>query len=135
MAKSGKQNNVETVKGMYESFAEEDIDAVTATWDPSIELREPEGIVGGGTLRGHDEILEKLFAGLADDWTDVAVIPQRFVDGGNTVVALTTWSGTYIETGKSVEFRGAHVFDFDGEKIVRWTSYADTALFNAALES
>jgi ketosteroid isomerase-like protein len=135
MSNSGIQNNVETVTGMYESFAEGDIDAVTASWDATIELREPEGIVGGGTLRGRDEILKKLFAGLADEWTDLSVIPQRFVDGGDTVVALTTWSGTYIETGKSVEFRGAHVFEFSDEKIVRWTSYADTALFNAALEN
>lgn len=135
MAKSEMQSNVETVKGMYKSFAEGDIDAVTATWGATIELREPEGIVGGGTLHGKDEILENLFAGLADDWTDISIIPQRFVDGGDTVVALTKWSGTYIATEKSVEFRGAHVFDFNDGKIVRWTSYGDTALFNAALES
>lgn len=131
---STAKSNVETVKGMYESFADGDIEAVIATWDSTIELSEPEGIVGGGTLHGPDEILENLFAGLANDWTDVSVRPERFVDGGDTVVALITWSGTYIETGKSVEFPGAHVFDFEDGKIVRWTSYADTALFNAALE-
>ena len=120
---------------MYESFADGDIEAVIATWDAGIELREPEGLVGGGTLHGPDEILGNLFAGLANDWTDVSVRPERFVDGRDTVVALITWSGTYIETGKSVEFRGAHVFDFEDGKIVRWTSYADTALFNAALEN
>ena len=134
MARATAKSNVETVKGMYKSFAEGDIEAVVATWDPTIELSEPEGIVGGGTLHGPDEILENLFAGLANDWTDVSVIPERFIDGGDTVVALITWSGTYIETGNSVEFRGAHVFDFEDGKIVNWTSYADTALFNAALE-
>jgi ketosteroid isomerase-like protein len=135
MPNSGKQNNVETARGTYEPFAEGDIDAVTATWDAIIELREPEGIVGGGTLRGHDEILGKLFAGLADEWSDLSVIPQRLVDGGDTVAARTTWSGTYNETGESVEFRGVHVFDFDDGKLVRWTSYADTAPFNAAREN
>lgn len=134
MANSAMNSNVEIVKGLYDSFAEGDIDAVTATWDDAIELREPEGIVGGGTLHGHDQILENLFTGLATDWTDVSVVPERFVDDGDTVVALTTWNGTYIETGKSVNFRGAHVFDLRDGKIVRWTSYADTALFNAATE-
>ncbi|ELZ31407.1 hypothetical protein C474_08897 [Halogeometricum pallidum JCM 14848] len=129
------KRNVETVTRMYESFAEGDIDAVVATWDSGIELHEPEGIVGGGTLRGRDEILENLFAGFANDWTEVSVVPERFIDGGDTVVALITWSGTYVETGTSVEFRGAHVFDFQDGKIVRWTSYADTALFNAATEN
>lgn len=41
----------------------------------------------------------------------------------------------FVETGKSVEFRGAPVFDFDDGAIVRWRSYADTALFNAAREA
>lgn len=134
MARATAKSNVETVRRMYESFAEGDIETVVATWGLTIELSEPEGIVGGGTLHGPDEILENLIVGLANDWTDVSVIPERFIDGGGTVVALITWSGTYIETGKSVEFRGAHVFDFEDEKIVNWTSYADTALFNAALE-
>jgi len=31
-----------------------------------------------------------------------------------------------------VHFRGAHVFDFRNGKITRWTSYADSALFNEA---
>lgn len=135
MANSAATGNVETARGLYESFAAGDVDAVTATWDATIELREPDGIVGGGTLRGKDEILETLFAGLANDWRDVSIVPDRFVDGDDTVVALITWSGTYAETGKSVEFRGAHVFDFRDGKIVRWTSYADSALFNAATES
>lgn len=37
-----------------------------------------------------------------------------------------------VETGKSTEFRAVHVFDFEDGKIARWTSYADSALFNAA---
>lgn len=38
------------------------------------------------------------------------------------------------ETGTSVEYPNAHVFDFEDGKIVQWQSYADTALFNDALE-
>lgn len=132
MAGSTTKSNVETVQGLYESFAEGDTDAVVDTWAPDIELIEPEGLVGSGTFRGPDEILENVFAGLANDWTDVSVVPERYVDGDDTIVALVTWSGTNVETGKSTEFRGAHVFDFEDGKIARWTSYADTALFNAA---
>lgn len=134
MAEPTEKSNVETVRGLYESFAEGDIDSVVNTWASDIELIEPEGLVGSGTFEGPDEILENVFASLADDWRDVSVTPERFVDGGDTVVALITWSGINVDTGKSTEFRGAHVFDFEDEKIVRWTSYADSALFNAALE-
>lgn len=127
-------SNVETIKRLYESFAEGDIEAVTATWASDIELTEPEGFVGGRTFRGSDEIIENVFAAMANDWEKVSVVPEQFVDGGDTVVALITWSGTYTETGKSVEFPGVHVFDFDDGKIARWRSYGDSALFNAATE-
>lgn len=109
--------NVETVKRMYESFAEGDIGSVVATWTPDIELREPEGMIGGGTHHGSDGITENVFGSLANDWEEVSVVPERFVDGGNTVVALLDFSGTYTETGKSIEYQGAHVFEFDDGKI------------------
>ncbi|MDY6764576.1 MAG: nuclear transport factor 2 family protein [Halobacteria archaeon] len=126
--------NVDTVREVYEVFSKGDIEAVVATWQPDIELVEPEGIIGGGSYHGPEEILENVFSGLANHWKDVSVVPERYVDGNNTVVALITWSGTNTETGKSVEFRGVHVFDFKDGTIIQWTSYADTALFNAALE-
>ncbi|MFD1685523.1 hypothetical protein [Halobellus litoreus] len=34
-----------------------------------------------------------------------------------------------------VQFRGAHVFDFRNGKNTRWTSYADSALFNEAYQT
>lgn len=128
------KSNVETIQGLYRSFAVGDINAVVDTWAPHIELIEPEGLVGSGTFCGVDEILENVFSGLANDWKDVSVTPERYIDGDDVVVALITWSGTNVETGKSTEFRGVHVFDFENGKIARWTSYADSALFNAALQ-
>jgi ketosteroid isomerase-like protein len=126
--------NLETVKGLYESFAEGDIEAIRDIIDPDVELHEPRGIAGGGTLHGFDEIVENVLSKLGDDWEDVSVVPERYVADDDTVVVLQTWSGTYSETGKSVEYPGAHVFEFEDGKIVQWRSYADTALFNAALE-
>lgn len=132
MTKSGAESNVKIVRELYGSFSEGDIDAVVDSWAPTIELVEPGGMVGSGTFRGAEEIVENVFSGLASDWKDVSVTPERFIVGGDTVVALILWSGTNVETGTSTEFRGAHVFDFDNGRINQWTSYADSALFNAA---
>jgi hypothetical protein len=100
-----------------------------------VELHEPTGIAGGGTPRGFDEIVENVFSRVGTQWVGVSVVPERCVEDGDTVVALHTWRGTSSTTGKSVEYPNAHVFDFEDGKIVQWTSYADTALFNAALEA
>lgn len=134
MSSLATDSNIGTVKGMYESFAEGDIEAVAATWASDIEFNEPEGFIGGGTFHGSDEIIENAFGVMANVWKEVSVVPEQFVEGGDTVVALYTWSGTSTETGKSVEFPGAHVFKFKDGKIARWRSYGDTALFNAALK-
>jgi ketosteroid isomerase-like protein len=134
MSVTATDSNVEIVKEMYESFAEEDIEAVAATWAPDIEMNEPVGLVHGGTFQGADEVMGDVFSVMGATWQDVSAVPDRFIADGDTVVAFYTWSGTSIETGKDVEYPGVHVFEFDDGAISQWTSYGDTALYNAALD-
>ncbi|ELZ32017.1 hypothetical protein C474_07622 [Halogeometricum pallidum JCM 14848] len=135
MSATTTTENLETVKGLYESFAEGDIEAIRDIMNPDVVLHEPKGITGGGTHRGFDDIVENIFSKLGTEWVDVSVVPERYVADDDTVVVLHTWSGTYSKTGKSVEYPNVHVLDFEDGKVVQWTSYADTALFNAALEN
>lgn len=134
MSKGMEKTNTEIVQDLYDSFAKGDLEAIRTMMDPNVELHEPQGFIDGGTHHGFNEIAENVFSRLGSEWEDVSIVPERFVEDGNTVVALHTWSGTYSKTGKSVKFPSAHVFDLEDEKIVQWRSYADTALFNAALE-
>lgn len=129
-----EKTNIEIVQELYDSFADGDIEGIRAVMDPNVELHLPRGFDGGGTIHGFDEIVENVFSVLGNDWEDVSVVPKRYVEDGDTVVSLLTWGGTYSKTGKSVEYPGAHVFDFEDGRILQWTSYADTASFNAALE-
>ena len=129
-----ERTNTESVQRLYESFTKGDFETIRAIMDSDVELHEPKGIVGGGTYHGFDEIAENVFSKIGNEWEDVSVVPERYVEDGETVVALHTWSGTSSKTGKSVEYPNAHVFDFEAGRIVQWRSYADTALFNAALE-
>jgi ketosteroid isomerase-like protein len=122
MPRQREKTNTERVQELYDSFAEGDMEAIRDIMDPDVGLHMPEGIAGGGTFNGFDEIVEKVFSVLGNDWEDVSVVPHRYVADGDTVVVLLTWSGTYSETGKSVEYPNAHVFDFEDGKIVQWTS-------------
>jgi len=134
MTRETEKTNTERVQELYDSFAEGDFETIRDIMDPDVELHEPKGIAGGGTHHGFDEIVENVFSRIGTEWEDVSVVPDRYVADGDTVVVLLSWSGTYSETGKSVAYPNAHVFDFEDGKIVQWTSYADTALFNAARE-
>lgn len=134
MLGESERTNTESVQELYDSFAKGDFEAIRDIMDPDVELHEPQGIPGGGTHHGFDEIVENVFSRLGTEWEDVSVVPERYIADGNSVVALHTWSGTSSKTGKSVEYPNAHIFDFEDGKIVHRRSYADTALFNAALE-
>jgi ketosteroid isomerase-like protein len=134
MPRQTEKTNTERVQKLYDSFAEGDMEAIRDIMDPDVGLHMPEGIAGGGRFNGFDEIVENVFSVLGNEWEDVSVVPDRYVADGGTVVVLLTWSGTYTKTGRSVEYPGAHAFDFENGMVVQWTSYADTALFNAARE-
>lgn len=127
-------STVGVIEGMYESFAAGDMEGVVATWNEDIELHEPEGIAVGGIHRGQDEVVDVLTT-VAGMYEEMSVGPDRYIHSGDTVVALGTGSGISAESGKVVEFPFAHVFDFEDGKISRWTSYLDTALFNASHEA
>jgi ketosteroid isomerase-like protein len=47
---------------------------------------------------------------LAEEWGDFRPVPDEFVDGGDTIVALGRYSGTYKATGKLFEAPFAHVW-------------------------
>lgn len=134
MPRETRKTNTERIQELYDSFAKGDIEAIRGITDPDVELHEPKGLAGGGKHYGFDEIVENVFSRVGNEWDDVTAVPEQYVEDGDTVVVLLTWSGTYSKTGKSVEYPNVHVFDFEDGKIVQWTSYADTALFNAALE-
>lgn len=134
MSSTSQQTNLETVKAAYDAFGRGAIEEVLAAMDEEIEWVEAEGGPYGGTYRGPQQILENVFAPLGGEWDPFVVEPERFVEDGDTVVAMGTYSGTYAETGRSFEAPFAHAFDLEGGTIVRFQQYVDTALLNEATD-
>lgn len=132
---SQRQSNLESVKEAYDALARGAVDDVTAMMAEDIEWVEAEGGPYGGTYRGPDEVVEEVLAPLGGEWDEFVVEPERFVEGGDTVVAMGTYNGTYAETGKSFEAPFAHVWDFDDGTVVRFQQYVDTALHNEPLST
>ena len=117
----------ETIKGLYDAFAAGDVPAVLGVMDPAIEWNEAEGFMYGGTYTGPNEVLENVFMKIATEWEGFTVIPHKVVDGNDgNVVALGTYSGKYLKTGKSMSVPFAHAWEFSEGKIVRFRQYLDT---------
>jgi ketosteroid isomerase-like protein len=72
---------------------------------------------------------------LGTEWNGFAAVPDEFIDGGDTVVALGKYSGTYKATGKHFQADFAHVWRVRDGKAHRFTQYVDTLLVHRALQA
>lgn len=128
-------SNLETIRETYDAFAQGDVEAVLATFADDITWVEAEGGPHGGTYHGPDEVVENVFGPLAEEWDVFRVEPERFIDGGDTIVSTGTYSGTYSATGRSFEAPFAHVWELEDGHVVRMQQYVDTALHNEPLDA
>ena len=119
-------NNADLIRGMYSSFASGDVPAVLGLFDPEISWTEAAGFPYAGTYIGPNAVLEKVFMRLATEWDGFAAVPDEIVDGGETVVALGNYSGSFKATGKSMRVPFAHVYKLKDGKIVSFVQHTDT---------
>lgn len=128
-------SNLKSVQNVYHGFAKGDIPAVLGFLSSEIEWTEAEGFPYGGTYRGPKAVLEGVFMRLGSEWNGYAAVPDEFIDGGDTVVALGKYSGTYKKTGKSFSANFAHVWKIRDGKAFRFVQYVDTLIVHRALQA
>ena len=126
-------NNLDKIKALYEAFAKGDIPSVLEILSRDIDWTEAEGFPYGGTYHGPKAVLEGVFMRLGSEWKDFAAVPHEFVDGGDTIVALGKYSGTYKATNKSFAADFAHVWKLREGKAVRFIQYVDTLIVHRAV--
>ena len=127
-------SNLNSVRTVYDAFAKGDIPSVLVFLSRDIEWTEAEGFPYGGTYVGPKAVLEGVFMRLGAEWEGFAAVPHEFIDGGDSVVALGKYSGTYKRTGKSFQANFAHVWKVKEGKAVRFVQYVDTLLVQRALQ-
>ena len=128
-------SNLNSVQKVYDAFAKGDIPSVLGFLTSDCEWTEAEGFPYGGTYRGPRAVLEGVFMRLGSEWNGFAAVADEFIDGGDTIVALGKYSGTYKKTGKSFEANFAHVWKVKDGKAVRFIQYVDTLLVHRALQA
>ncbi|MDP9362034.1 MAG: nuclear transport factor 2 family protein [Acidobacteriota bacterium] len=124
-------SNVAMMRSLYDAFGRGDVPAVLAGFDPGIEWMEAENInyADRSPYRGPQAVVEGVFMRIGQDWSNFRINVDKFVDGGDTVVALGRYTGTNKTTGKPLDAQFAHVWSIRDGKIVRFQQYADTAQF------
>lgn len=126
------QKNVDIIRGLYESFSKGDVPAVLGQMDEKIDWREAEGFMyaDGNPYLGPQAVLDGVFMRLGSEWDGFTVAPEEFLDAGDNVVTLGTYTGTYKETSKPIRAQFAHVWGIKGDQVVRFQQFTDTMQFN-----
>lgn len=135
MAQATAKSNVELLEDGYKAFNEGDIESVSSLMNENIEWIEPEGLPFGGTHHGPEAVAENVFGPVMDQFESLELDVERFIDGGDTVVALGTAHGTIRETGTELNNPFAHVYDFEDGQIARFAQYTNTYLWLDAIEA
>ncbi|MCX8507873.1 MAG: nuclear transport factor 2 family protein [Rhodobacteraceae bacterium] len=125
--------NLEIIQNHYAGSDRKDIVAMLAPLSPKAEWTEMAGFPCAGTYVGPDAVVENVFKALGAEWDDYTVKVDRLIDGGDTIVAVGTYSGTYRKTGKKMTARVTHVWDLKDGKVTRFEQFTDTALVAAAM--
>jgi hypothetical protein len=128
-------SNLNIIQGAYAAFAKGDVPGVLGILDADIAWTEAEGFPYGGTYNGPNAVLEGVFMRLGAEWDGFAAVPAEFIDGGDSVVVLGQYSGTYKATSKSFQADFAHIWKMRDRKAIRFVQYTDTLLVHRALEA
>jgi uncharacterized protein len=123
--------NVPVIQGLYEAFGKGDVPTVLGRMDPSIEWNEAENFIYAdrNPYVGPEAVLEGVFSRLGSDWESFTVTPEEWLDAGERIVVLGTYSGTYKSTGKHVRAQFAHIWSMREGRVVRFQQYTDTKQF------
>jgi ketosteroid isomerase-like protein len=129
------QENMEVIRGMYESFGRGDVSAVLEQMHQHIEWKEAENFIYAdrNPYVGPQAVLDGVFMRLASEWANFMVAPEEWLDAGNHVVVLGTYSGRHKETGREVRAQFAHIWGVTHGRVVRFQQYTDTKQFAEAI--
>ena len=127
-------SNTDTLKQGYEAFGRGDLDGAIANFADDIRWENPEApqIPNNGVTEGKDAV-KQLFAELGNYWESFRIVPDEFIESGDTVVVLSHSESKGKDTGKEVKLPWVHIWRFSGDKVTEVQALTDTALDADAL--
>jgi ketosteroid isomerase-like protein len=124
----------QTDERLYASFAAGDLETVLELLDPDVEWVTPPTLPWSrGTYRGRDEVLT-YFESFGAALERAAVVPDRILGCGNTVVSLGRESGQARATGATFSVPFAHVLTVEDGRVTSLRGHVDTATIRAAFD-
>lgn len=122
--------NLDLLKQMYNDFATGNIPGVIAIWEPDMIWDECTGfpyVHGDGIYVGAQAIIENVFAKIPENFDGFNIEVTDFVDGGDKIVMVGYYAGTWKASGKKFKANATHTWTFKNGKITHFFQAVDTA--------
>ena len=116
----------ETLRRFFAAINHNDIQAITADFDPRIVRIEPEGFPTAGTYRGIAEVREHVARGRGA-WAEGTCDPEKFLVNGDKIVVYLHARVRLKDSNDWIDGRFADGFVFRHGKIIRYLSFGDRA--------
>lgn len=131
--RDGPRGNLDVVRDHYAASARGDIQAMMAEVSPQVRWTEMEGFPCAGTWVGPRAVIDNVFAVLGAQWEGYRFELESLVDGGERIVGIGSYHGTFRATGKPMQARVAHVWQLQDGKIIAFEQFTDTLLVRRAM--
>jgi ketosteroid isomerase-like protein len=120
---------VETIRAAYAAFARNDPSVLFGAMAPAISWNEAEGnpLADRNPYVGPEAIGAGVFGRLLAAIDHFTAVPTTFVDGGDHVVVIGRYGGVMKAGGRPLDAPFCHVYRFEGDRIVSFQQYTDTA--------
>jgi ketosteroid isomerase-like protein len=114
------EENVETVRRVYEQWGRGNFRAGTEVYDPNVLLvLRPEFGVASGRYRGPEEVATYMRDEFLSEWQGAVIAGEEFLEAGDSVVVQVHQRATGRESGTPVEMRYFQVWSFRGRSVIR----------------
>jgi ketosteroid isomerase-like protein len=112
----------------YDAFARGDIGSVLSvmTDDVQFVVAENSPYFRGAPYVGKQEIAEKIFARVPQEWDGYWIDVEKLHDAGDMVVMQGRYRGTYKATGHTMGVQAVHIWTFRDGKPAQLEQYVDT---------
>ena len=113
----------------YDDFAKGDVPAFLATFSDKIGWFSAEGSPywQGEPAVGPQQVVERIFMRIPQDYDGFAITINRLVGLGDPVVMEGRYTGAAKASGRPLDAQVAHVWDLKGGKALRFQQYINTA--------
>jgi len=120
--------NVALIKSIYDAFAAGDVPGVLGAMSLDIVWNEAENFpyADNNPYRGPDAVAAGVFTRCVGEWDGFAVEMNDLIDGGDRVVAVGRYSGTFKDTGGRMNPQAVHIWTLKDGKVVAFQQYIDT---------